>query len=137
MSKMNALEAIAFVAERKIEEAMERGEFDNLPGMGKPLCLEDLSHLPPDMRMAYTILKNSGFVEKNTEPGKMVCMHDLMKQIPDEGAAYGKMQRLKVMTHRVRKAEQASGAHPSSETAADDPLCAVGSPYLERLIAKV
>ena len=29
------------IAERKIREAMERGEFDDLPGQGKPLRLDD------------------------------------------------------------------------------------------------
>lgn len=29
------------IAERKIREAMERGEFDDLPGQGKPLKLDD------------------------------------------------------------------------------------------------
>ncbi len=34
---MNALAAMALVAEEKIFEAQRRGEFDNLPGAGKPL----------------------------------------------------------------------------------------------------
>ena len=49
------------LADARIEEAMERGDFDNLPGTGKPLILEDLSNIPEDYRMAYKILKNSGF----------------------------------------------------------------------------
>ncbi len=60
---MNAFEAIALVAEEKIREAERRGMFDNLPGAGKPLLLEDDSHIAPELRMAYTILKNSGHLE--------------------------------------------------------------------------
>ena len=41
------------IAEQKIREAQERGEFDDLPGKGKPLDLEDLSGVPEEMRMAY------------------------------------------------------------------------------------
>lgn len=48
--------------ERIIKEAERRGEFDNLPGKGKPQKLEDDYLTPPHLRMAYTVLKNSGFV---------------------------------------------------------------------------
>jgi DnaJ-like protein len=34
------------LAEAKIAEAMRRGELDDLPGAGRPLELEDLSHVP-------------------------------------------------------------------------------------------
>ncbi|MBW1766097.1 MAG: DUF1992 domain-containing protein, partial [Deltaproteobacteria bacterium] len=33
------------IVERKIKEAEERGEFDNLPGQGKPLDLDDDSRI--------------------------------------------------------------------------------------------
>lgn len=49
-----------WIANEKIEEAMRRGEFDNLPGKGKPLDLEDDAHIPPDQRMAYRLMKNAG-----------------------------------------------------------------------------
>ena len=129
---MNALSAIAFVAERKIEEALAEGQFDNLPGMGKPLELEDCSHLPPDMRMAYTILKNSGYLEQ-AEPGKAVSMKELLARVPEEGRVYGKMQRLKVMMARVRSAE----AHFNPEKAARQSCDAEDSPYLEKLVERV
>ena len=130
---MNAMDAIAFVAERKIEEALAEGQFDNLPGMGRPLELEDTSHLPPDMRMAYTILKNSGCLEEAPGPEKPVSMRDLMGRIPEEGRVYGKMQRLKLMMLRVRKAE----ATMLPETAGNARPDAVYSPYLEKLIHRV
>ena len=50
------------IAERRIIEAINRGEFDNLPGAGQPLELVDDSHVPEDLRMAYLMLKNAGFV---------------------------------------------------------------------------
>ncbi|HKF94819.1 MAG TPA: DnaJ family domain-containing protein, partial [Gammaproteobacteria bacterium] len=34
------------IVEARIAEAMERGEFDNLSGVGKPLQLDDDSHIP-------------------------------------------------------------------------------------------
>ena len=46
--------------EGQIREAIERGDFDNLPNKGKPLDLSDWLKTPPHLRMSYTILKNAG-----------------------------------------------------------------------------
>ncbi len=45
--------------ENKILEAMEAGEFDDLPGKGKPLDLNDYFATPADMRLGYSILKSA------------------------------------------------------------------------------
>jgi hypothetical protein len=50
------------IAEQKIAEAIARGDFDDLPNRGRPLDLDDDPLLPEDLRMAYRILKNAGFV---------------------------------------------------------------------------
>jgi hypothetical protein len=50
------------LVEERIQEALRRGEFDNLPGAGRPLALDDDSLVPPEVRIAYRILKNAGFV---------------------------------------------------------------------------
>ena len=47
------------VAERKIQEAMEAGEFDNLPGKGKPLDLDVNPFEPAHLRAVNRLLKNS------------------------------------------------------------------------------
>ena len=58
---IRAVTALLYLAERKIEEAIERGEFDDLPGAGQPLDLDDLDpSLPEELRLAYRILKNAG-----------------------------------------------------------------------------
>jgi len=49
------------LAEERILAAMQRGDFEDLPGTGKPLPDEDLSMVPEELRMAYRILKNAGF----------------------------------------------------------------------------
>ena len=46
---------------KQIEEAMERGEFTNLPGEGKPLKLDTNPFLTPQARMANRLLKENGF----------------------------------------------------------------------------
>ena len=51
-----------FLAEQKIAEAVSRGELDHLPGQGRPLHLDHDPLMPEDLRVAYRILKNGGFV---------------------------------------------------------------------------
>jgi hypothetical protein len=50
------------IAEQRIAEAIARGELENLPGAGRPLDLGDDALIPEDLRMAFRILKNAGFV---------------------------------------------------------------------------
>jgi len=47
------------ISDRKIQEAQEEGLFDNLPGAGKPLDLDDDLHVPPHLRAGHRILKNA------------------------------------------------------------------------------
>jgi hypothetical protein len=49
------------ISERRIQEAMDAGEFDNLSGTGKPLQYEDNPFVPEDMRVAFKVLQNSNF----------------------------------------------------------------------------
>jgi hypothetical protein len=50
------------LAERRILEALARGELDDLPGSGRPLDLDDDLLVPPETRLAARVLKNAGFV---------------------------------------------------------------------------
>lgn len=59
--------AFDLIAERKIAEALARGELDRLPGAGQPLDLEEDRLVPEELRMAYRILKNAGFVPPEVE----------------------------------------------------------------------
>lgn len=57
------MDAMEQLAERRIREAMARGELDDLPGAGRPLELEeDEPWVAPELRMAYRILKNAGYL---------------------------------------------------------------------------
>jgi len=56
------MQAFAYIAEERLKEAIARGEFDNLPGAGKPLAMIDLSNRDRCDRVAFHILRNSGFL---------------------------------------------------------------------------
>ena len=47
------------VAEQKIREAIEAGEFDDLPNAGSRLDLDAYFALPAHLRMAFSILKSA------------------------------------------------------------------------------
>lgn len=50
------------LSERRIQEAVEAGEFDNLEGMGKPLRGEpDNPFVSRELRAAFKVLENSGY----------------------------------------------------------------------------
>ncbi|AKU27112.1 DUF1992 domain-containing protein [Anoxybacillus geothermalis] len=73
------------IAEEKIREAMKNGEFDNLPGFGKPLELEDISHVPEELRLGYLLLKNAGYVAEETELRKeLMTLEDLLRCCEDD-----------------------------------------------------
>lgn len=50
------------IVEQRIAEAAQRGDFDHLPGAGQPLHLDDDLLIPRDLRMAYRVLRNAGYV---------------------------------------------------------------------------
>lgn len=49
------------IIEEKIREAQAEGKFNNLPGAGRPLNLDDDPFEDPDWAAANRLLKNSGF----------------------------------------------------------------------------
>jgi len=53
--------------DEKIEEAIARGEFENLPGKGKPLDLDAYFATPENLRMGYSILKNANVIPEEIE----------------------------------------------------------------------
>jgi hypothetical protein len=74
------------IAEQRILEAQRAGAFDNLPGKGKPLELEDLSWVPDDLRIGYMVLKNANVLPPEAELLKDIhTIEDLLKHVEDEG----------------------------------------------------
>jgi hypothetical protein len=73
------------IAEERILEAQRAGAFENLPGKGKPLELEDLSWVPEDLRIGYHILKNAHVLPPEVELLKQIhTLEDLLRYIEDE-----------------------------------------------------
>src|SRR5262249_866501 len=53
--------------DEKIEAAIARGEFDNLPGKGEPLDLDAYFATPEHLRLGYSILKTADIIPEEVE----------------------------------------------------------------------
>jgi len=87
--------ALQNLVEKRIKEAQERGEFDNLPGHGAPIQMEDDSHIPEDLRLAYKILKNADCIPPELQLKKEIRqMEDMLEGIPDEKEKYRQIKKI-------------------------------------------
>ena len=57
---------------KQIQEAMERGDFKDLPGKGKPQQRDDNPYIPPAVRMVNQMLKDNGFAPRWIEIDKEI-----------------------------------------------------------------
>ena len=68
-----------------IRQAIERGEFDNLEGKGKPLDLDAYFATPEDMRMAFAMLKSNDFVPDEIEKlNELARLKETIRSCTDE-----------------------------------------------------
>ncbi len=83
------------IVEKKIGEAQEQGAFDNLPGSGEPLEIEDDSHVPDDLRLVHKILKNADCLPPELQLRKEIRqMEDMLESIPDEKEKYRQIKKI-------------------------------------------
>ena len=96
------MDAFQRIAENRILEAMEAGVFDNLPGHGKPLRLEDESHIPPDLRMVYKVMKMADCLPPEVETRKEIArLQDLVASLLDEAEKLTQMRRLNFLMMKL------------------------------------
>jgi hypothetical protein len=72
------------LAEQRIREAMERGEFDALPRFGEPLRFESDALVPDDLKLAYKILRDGGFLPPEMELRREIAtLEALLAEVED------------------------------------------------------
>jgi hypothetical protein len=92
---MHFLDALA---ERRIAEAIAAGDFDHLPGEGKPLDLDDDALVPEELRVAHRILKNAGFLPPEVEARREVTeLTELLRHATDEPSKRRAVARLALL----------------------------------------
>jgi hypothetical protein len=102
MSSKDVFAVLERIAEERILEAQRRGEFDNLPGHGRPLQLDDDSHVPEDLRLAYKVLKNADCLPPELELKKeIVRTEEMLGRITDEGEKYRQLKRLNFLVMKL------------------------------------
>lgn len=107
------------IAERKIREAIENGDFDNLRNSGKPMDLEDDLFVPEDLRCAYRVLRNAGCIPPELEIRKEIMnLKDLIETLDDERERLRKIRELNfkiVQLNTMRKRPLCLEAFPEYE----------------------
>jgi len=114
------------LVENKLAEAIRRGELSGLPGQGEPLVLDDDSLIPEELRMAYRILRNAGFV-----PPEVVALRDIgdlerhIEELPKGDSRTRAMRKLQLMRARL----EADGRFNHA--------LGVSTPYAHRLLDRL
>ena len=105
----NIFEAFEKIAEKKIREAMDNGEFDDLPGKGKPLQLEDDRHIAQDIRLAHKILKNANCLPPELELRKeILTMEELLDGVRDTKEKYKQIKKLNYLIMKLNMSRRGS-----------------------------
>jgi len=119
------------MVERKIAEAIARGELSDLPGEGAPLPHDDAALVPEELRLAYRVLRNSGFV-----PAEVAALRDIgdleryVHALPDGDARSRALRKLQMLRARL----EASGCflHVLDRSAPGS-----SKPYSEKLLDRL
>ena len=110
MPQMFILDAIA---EERIARARDAGEFDDLPGAGKPLKLDDDALVQEELRAAYRILKNAGFVPPEVEALKEAAGLGRLIRCLEPGDARAKaVARLNLLCARLGEGRRGTRIEP-------------------------
>lgn len=106
MSFLN-LAFIERLAEERIRQAQDQGAFDDLPGRGKPLDLEDDAHVPEDLRMAWRVLKNADCLPPELLARREIhTARELLAGMTDEAERHAQMQRLNLMITKLNESRR-------------------------------
>jgi len=99
------------IIEARIKKAQEEGVFENLPGSGEPLHLEDDRHIPEDLRMAHKILKNADCLPLEVSLRKEIrATEDLLAGMTDVVEKYRAIKKINLLILRLNTMRDANAA---------------------------
>jgi len=97
------------IVEERIQHSIKKGEFDGLPGAGKPLDLEDFSNVSEDLRMAYKILKNADCIPPEIEINKEILQTEaLLESMTDVKERYKTIKKLNFLIMKLNASRSGS-----------------------------
>ena len=101
------INAIRLIAERKIAEAIQKGQLDIEGWRNKPLPMTNDNLVPEELRMAHKILKNAGYLPPEIETKKEIQqIEDLLVNCEDECT---RVKQLKKLNYLVMKLNSMKG----------------------------
>ncbi len=90
------------IVEERIRHAQQMGVFDNLSGAGRPLALEEDSHVPEELRLAYKILKNADCLPPEIELKKQIRQtEDILSTMADTAEKYRVLKKLNFLIMKI------------------------------------
>jgi hypothetical protein len=96
------------IIEERIRKAQEAGEFENLPGSGQPLNLEDMS-IPEELRLAYKILKNADCLPPEIELKKeIIQIEEVLAGMSDTAEKYRALKKLNFLIMKLNLTRRGS-----------------------------
>jgi len=100
------------IIEERILTAQKRGEFENLPGAGKPLEFEDDRFVSEELRLAYKILKNADCVPVEIELKKEIKQtEDLLAGMQETSGKYRILKKLNFLILKLNSIRDTSIVH--------------------------
>ncbi len=116
----------AILVEERIRQAQAKGAFDDLPGAGRPLVLDDDPLAPEELRVAWRLLRGAGLVGPGTDydgpmPSTFAAMMALidrsgMKRDPyDRESHLAKALAREALDRRVRTGVRSAADRSSTE----------------------
>ena len=107
------IEAIRIIAERKISEAIEEGLLNIEAWRNRPLPPSNDSLIPEDLRIAYKMLKNGGYLPPEIETKKEIQqLEDLIAATEDE---HTRVKQIKKLNYLVMKLDAQRGGSTTIE----------------------
>lgn len=90
------------IVEDRIKKAQRDGAFKNLQGVGEPLPVDDVSHIPEELRLAYKVLKNADFLPPEVELRKEIYQTEALLAAMDEGVdKYRTLKKLNLLIQKI------------------------------------
>ena len=99
------------IIEARIKKAQDDGAFENLPGSGQPLRLDDDRHIPEDLRMAHKVLKNADCLPPEVQLRKEIrTTEDLLAAMSDTTQKYRTLKKLNYLILKLNTIRNADAA---------------------------
>jgi len=102
------------LAESRIEEAVARGDLDDLPGAGRPLDLDDAALVPEDVRAVLRVMKNAGLVPPEiTDRREAHELSEVLASCGDDATRTAALRKLRALELRIAAARPGATLNPA------------------------